>query len=54
MELYRQRSVLVKDGDVRADEMCIDLREEHPIFVGRFIDRDRPPYAPVTLESTFA
>jgi len=54
MELYRQRSVLVKDGDVRADEMGIDLREEHPIYVGRFIDRDRPAYSPVNLEGSDA
>lgn len=54
MELYRKHSVLVKNGDVRADEMYIDLREEHPIFVGRFIDRERPPYAPITLEESNA
>ena len=49
MELYRQRSVLVHNGDVRADDLCIDLREEHPIYVGKFIDRDRPAYKPVEV-----
>jgi 2-oxoglutarate ferredoxin oxidoreductase subunit beta len=49
MELYRQRCVLVKDGDVRADELGIDLREDQPIYVGSFIDRDRPAYKPVSL-----
>ena len=51
MELYRQRCVLVQDGDVRADELAIDLREDQPIFIGEFIDRDRPPYQPVFLEA---
>ena len=50
MELYRQRCVLVRDGDVRGDDLNIDLREDQPIYVGRFADRDRPPYKPVTLE----
>jgi 2-oxoglutarate ferredoxin oxidoreductase subunit beta len=49
MELYRQRCVLVKDGDVRADELGIDLREDQPIYVGSFIDRDRPAYRPVRI-----
>jgi 2-oxoglutarate ferredoxin oxidoreductase subunit beta len=50
MGLYRDRCVLVRDGDVRTDDLAIDLREEHPIFVGRFIDRDRQPYKPVCHE----
>ena len=50
MMLYRQRSVLVRDGDVRADELVIDLREDVPIYVGRFVDRDRPPYQPMVAE----
>jgi 2-oxoglutarate ferredoxin oxidoreductase subunit beta len=49
MELYRQRCVMVKDGDVRADELGIDLREDQPIYVGSFIDRDRPAYRAVSL-----
>jgi 2-oxoglutarate ferredoxin oxidoreductase subunit beta len=51
MELYRQRCVLVQDGDVRADELAIDLREDQPIFIGEFIDLDRPPYKQVFLEA---
>lgn len=50
MELYRQRSVLVHDGDPHADELVIDLRVEHPIYVGKFIDQDRPAYQPVRVE----
>ncbi|UCH60043.1 MAG: hypothetical protein JSV61_00815 [Anaerolineales bacterium] len=51
MELYRQRCVLATDGDVRAEELDIDLREERPIYVGRFIDRDRAPYQPVVIHA---
>ena len=43
MELYRERCVLVNDG-VQMEEYGIDLREERPIFVGNFIDRDQLPY----------
>ncbi|MGD9093371.1 MAG: thiamine pyrophosphate-dependent enzyme [Anaerolineales bacterium] len=50
MELYRQRCALLCDGDVRAEELGIDLREDQPIFVGNFIDQDRPPYRPVQVE----
>jgi len=49
MELYRRRCVLVRDGGVRAEELDIDLREERPIYVGKFSDRDRPPYEPVRI-----
>ena len=51
MELYRERCVLIKDGDVRAEKLGIDLREERPIYVGKFVDRDQPPYEPVQLEA---
>lgn len=51
MELYRDRCVLVEDGDVRADELVIDLREDNPIYVGQFIKRDRPAYKPVVVET---
>ena len=51
MELYRERCVLMRDGDVRAEELGIDLREDKPIYVGKFIDRDRTPYKPVQLEA---
>lgn len=46
MELYRSRCVLARDGDVRADELVIDLREDQPITIGKFIDRNRQPYRP--------
>jgi hypothetical protein len=49
MELYRQRCVLVRDGDVRGDDLNIDLREDKPIYVGRFADLDRPPYEAVKV-----
>jgi 2-oxoglutarate ferredoxin oxidoreductase subunit beta len=51
MELYRSRCLLVRDGDVRADELVIDLREKQPIIVGKFIDRDRQPYIPAQPRS---
>jgi len=50
MQLYRERCVLAEDVPLEAME--IDLREERPIHVGRFVDRDRPPYRPAgTLRS---
>lgn len=49
MEIYRRRCVLVQDGNVMADDLGIDLREEKPIYVGKFIDRDQPPYRPVQV-----
>lgn len=48
MELYRQRCVLTRNGDVRAEDLDIDLREDDPIYIGRFVDRDREEYRPVT------
>ena len=51
MELYRERCVLLRDGDVRAEELGIDLREDKPIYVGNFVDRERTPYAPVQMEA---
>ena len=50
MELYRQRCELVIDGDVRADDLNIDLREDKPIYIGRFADQDRLPYEVVKVE----
>jgi 2-oxoglutarate ferredoxin oxidoreductase subunit beta len=47
MKLYRQRCVLVSDGDVRAEDLVIDLREEKSIHIGKFIDRNRPPFQPI-------
>lgn len=49
MELYRSRCRLVQDGDVRTDDLVIDLREDRPIMIGKFIERDRPAYQPVQL-----
>ncbi len=45
MELYRARCVLGEG--VPVEELGIDLLEERPIHVGRFIERDQPPYRPV-------
>jgi 2-oxoglutarate ferredoxin oxidoreductase subunit beta len=51
MELYRTRCQLVRDGDVRDDELVIDFREDKPIYIGKFIDRNRPAYQPVQAMS---
>ena len=50
MKLYRQRCVI--DPSVSLADLEIDLREERPIYVGRLVDRDLPPYRPVTLVET--
>jgi 2-oxoglutarate ferredoxin oxidoreductase subunit beta len=50
MELYRERCVLVNDG-VEMEEYGIDLREERPIYVGNFIDRDQLPYRAVVTQN---
>jgi 2-oxoglutarate ferredoxin oxidoreductase subunit beta len=49
MELYRQRCELVTDGNVSLSDLVIDLREEKPIYIGHFIDRDQPAYKPVSI-----
>ena len=49
MELYRERCV-VADG-VPMEQLGIDLREERPIYIGHFVNRDQPPYTPVRLEA---
>lgn len=46
MELYRERCVLAKEGDVHTEELGIDLREDQPIIIGKFVDRDRPAFHP--------
>ncbi len=51
MELYRARCALVRPGEVDLETLGIDLREERPIYVGRFVDRDRPAYQPARLEA---
>jgi 2-oxoglutarate ferredoxin oxidoreductase subunit beta len=50
MFLYKERCVLVQDGDVRADELGIDLRENLPIYVGKFVERYQQPYQSVRME----
>ncbi len=49
MKLYRERCVV--NPNVALADLEIDLREERPIYVGRMIDRDLPPYRPVSLEN---
>jgi 2-oxoglutarate ferredoxin oxidoreductase subunit beta len=51
MKLYRERCVLLDDGDVHAEALGIDLREDQPIYIGRFIDRDRPAFKPTQVEA---
>lgn len=46
MELYRERCVLAREGDVHAEELGIDLREDKPIIIGKFVNRDRPAFQP--------
>lgn len=48
MLLYQDRCVL-REG-VPMEELGIDLREDHPIYIGRFINRELPPYQPIKLE----
>ncbi len=50
MELYQDRCVVA--NGVPLEDMGIDLREEQPIYIGNFINRDQPPYQPVKLEAT--
>jgi 2-oxoglutarate ferredoxin oxidoreductase subunit beta len=50
MELYRERCV-IPDNDCPIDSLSIDLREEQPIFIGNFINRDQPIYTPIKIES---
>jgi 2-oxoglutarate ferredoxin oxidoreductase subunit beta len=49
MELYRERCVMA-DG-ISLEDVGIDLREDRPIYIGAFIDRDQPPYTPIRLET---
>jgi 2-oxoglutarate ferredoxin oxidoreductase subunit beta len=51
MQLYKSRCVLVNDGQT-LDEFGIDLRVERPIYVGNFVNRDHPVYAPVTVNAS--
>ena len=52
MELYRDRCVLVSNGDVRAEDLAIDLREDLPIHIGNFINLDKPAYRPISVENS--
>jgi 2-oxoglutarate ferredoxin oxidoreductase subunit beta len=48
MRLYRRRSVLVYrvPEEVPWEALEVDLREERPIYVGRFVDREREVFRP--------
>jgi len=46
--LYRERCV--HKPDTPLDELGIDLREDQPIYVGRFVDREAPAYQPIRVE----
>ncbi len=48
MRLYRERCVLARD--VPLEDLEIDLREERPIYVGNFINRDKLVYQPLKIE----
>jgi 2-oxoglutarate ferredoxin oxidoreductase subunit beta len=48
LELYRERCVLVHDG-VPMDDLGIDLREDQPIYIGNFVNRDQPAFAPASV-----
>ena len=48
MRLYRERCVLARDAPL--EDLEIDLRGERPIYVGNFIDRDKPVYQPLKIE----
>ena len=50
MELYRNRCVITQDGDVDAEDLDIDLRADKPIYVGRFVNRDRTEFRPVEID----
>lgn len=45
MLLYKERCVMGEGMPL--DELGIDLREERPIFIGRFVNRELPAYQPV-------
>jgi 2-oxoglutarate ferredoxin oxidoreductase subunit beta len=49
MTLYRERCELVTE-QVPEKDLVIDLREDRPIYVGNFIDRDQPPYKAMTAD----
>jgi 2-oxoglutarate ferredoxin oxidoreductase subunit beta len=48
LELYRERCEIAEG--VSLEQLGIDLHGDQPIYVGRFVDRDAPPYQPIKLE----
>ena len=51
MELYRERCVLVDNNQtVVMDILGIDLREDKPIYIGQFVNRNRPEFQPIKLD----
>jgi 2-oxoglutarate ferredoxin oxidoreductase subunit beta len=48
LKLYRDRCKIAEG--VSLDQLGIDLHGDQPIYVGRFVDREAPPYEPVKLE----
>jgi 2-oxoglutarate ferredoxin oxidoreductase subunit beta len=46
--LYRERCI--HRPDTPLDQLGIDLREDQPIYVGRFVDREAPAYQPIRVE----
>lgn len=53
MRIYRRRSRLVYrvPDEMPWEALEVDLREERPIYVGRFVDREREVFQPVRLRS---
>ncbi|MGD8804289.1 MAG: thiamine pyrophosphate-dependent enzyme [Chloroflexota bacterium] len=48
MELYRERCLPAPDG-FPLEAMGIDLRQEQPIYIGNFVNRDQPCFRPAEL-----
>jgi len=48
MWLYRRQCIVRHDAPL--EELDIRLEKNHPIVVGNFVDRERPPYTPVGRE----
>ena len=49
MDLYRDRCQLT-DETVSDEDWVIDLREDRPIYVGNFVNRDHAAYQPVSID----
>ena len=50
MLLYKERCV-VGEG-LPLDDLGIDLSEDQPIYVGRFVDRNLTPYKPTSMKAS--